>query len=113
MRAEDIFLACKEMGTPVSLATVYRSLNALAAEGRIVRLSVPGQPDRYDGMTVPHQHLVCDVCGELADINILGLESMLQEAAGLDLTGYDLCLHYICPLCRKDNDDERLKRNQN
>ena len=46
--AEQIFLEMKKKNPKIAQATVYNNLNALVDEGKIIRLSEAGFPDRYD-----------------------------------------------------------------
>jgi Fe2+ or Zn2+ uptake regulation protein len=51
----------------VSLATVYRNLRMLAAEGLLVeRADLGGM--RFDGNTAPHDHFTCVTCGRIYDV---------------------------------------------
>ena len=51
----------------VSLATVYRNLRMLAAEGLLTeRADVTGM--RFDGNTAPHDHFTCVTCGRIYDV---------------------------------------------
>jgi len=53
----------------VSLATVYRNLRMLAAEGFLAeRADVAGM--RFDGNTGPHDHFTCLVCGRIFDVPV-------------------------------------------
>ena len=49
--AEQIFLQMKQENSKIAQATVYNNLNALVADGKLIRLSQPGAPDRYDNTT--------------------------------------------------------------
>ena len=49
----------------ISHATVYNNLHTLAENGKIIRISEPGSPDRYDN-TSRHDHLICTVCGKIS-----------------------------------------------
>ena len=49
--AEQIFLQMKQKNSKIAQATVYNNLNALVADGKLIRLSQPGAPDRYDNTT--------------------------------------------------------------
>ena len=60
--AEQIFLQMKQENSKIAQATVYNNLNALVADGKLIRLSQPGAPDRYDN-TTRHDHLICTRCG--------------------------------------------------
>lgn len=101
MTAEEIYLACREQGVKVSVATVYRNLGILAQEGQLRRVHVPGESDRFDFTVKPHSHILCDSCGQLVDIALEDIQAELEQRLGMELTGYDLCLHYICPDCRE------------
>ena len=103
LTAEEIFLRAKSEMPGISLATVYNNLGALAAEGRIRRLHIVGQADRYDRCTNPHEHLICDCCGEIRDLSIPGLGQDLARRIGSDLRPYELNIHYICEPCRNGN----------
>ncbi len=65
--AEMVFEAVKRDLPAISLATVYRNLNLLAKQGKILRLEIGGE-FRFDGDTCRHQHAVCTGCGRVIDI---------------------------------------------
>ena len=53
----------------VSLATVYRNLRMLAAEGFLAeRADEAGM--RFDGNTGPHDHFTCLACGRIYDVPV-------------------------------------------
>lgn len=101
MTAEQVFLALKKTHPSVVLATVYNNLNSLYQQGRIRKISVEGQPDRYDKNT-RHDHLVCRRCGSLSDIHLADLTADLERQTGLSIEGYDLKIQYLCPRCRAE-----------
>jgi len=100
LTAEQIHMALLENGHRMALATVYNNLAQLHSEGRIRKVCVEGYPDRYDRIT-RHDHLVCRVCGRLADICFQDLTPLLQSQTDEELLSYDLQVSYICPACRK------------
>src|SRR5438094_4329384 len=51
----------------VSLATVYRNLRMLAAEGFLAERTDAGGL-RFDGNTGPHDHFTCLSCGRIYDV---------------------------------------------
>lgn len=99
LTAEQIHMALRDSGNRMALATVYNNLAQLYSNGMIRKVSVEGYPDRYDRMT-PHDHLVCRVCGQLADIRFKDLTELLQSQIDEKLLSYDLKVSYICPVCR-------------
>ncbi len=98
--AEQIFFIAKETMPTIVMATVYNNINALTEQGLIRRVSVHGEPDRYDNVIIPHEHLKCDVCGEISDVFMGDFFDELREKSGFQLTSYELNLHYICDKCR-------------
>ncbi len=100
MTAEQIFFAIKEKYPAVVMATVYNNLNSLYEQGKIRKISMEGQPDRYDRNT-RHDHLICRSCGKLSDITLSGLTAQLEQQVGFPIEAYDLRIQYICPECRR------------
>lgn len=100
LTAEQIFFALKERFPSVVMATVYNNLNYLYEQGYIRRISLEGQPERYDKNT-RHDHLICRRCGKLADITLSDLTADLERQIGFPIDGYDLKIQYICPACRE------------
>ncbi len=99
--AEKIYMKLKEQSSKAVLATVYNNLSKLHEQGLIRKISVEGQPDRYDN-TVRHDHLVCKNCGSLTDIKLNDLTPQLMEQIEGEFLSYDLKINYICPICRKN-----------
>ena len=100
LTAEQIFLRLKEKNEKAVLATVYNNLASLYEQGRIRKVSVEGQPDRYDRIK-RHDHLVCRKCGRLSDITLEDLSEKLQAQIAVPILSYDLKINYICPECLK------------
>ena len=100
LTAEQIFLRLKEKNEKAVLATVYNNLAFLYEQGMIRKVSVEGQPDRYDRIK-RHDHLVCRKCGKLSDITLEDLSEKLQAQIDVPILSYDLKINYICPECLK------------
>ena len=100
--ASDVFARVRETTPTMSLATVYRALDALVDQQEIGRGFV-GNVARYDVSASPHHHIVCRDCGSVADMNTplpAGTVRLLRSAAN----GYALNLESIqftgtCPAC--------------
>ena len=79
LTAEQIHMALRENGYRMALATVYNNLAQLYSEGNVRKVCVEGYPDRYD-KTTRHDHLVCRVCGKLADICFMDARAVPQSS---------------------------------
>ena len=99
MTAEQVFSALRQVYPKVALATVYNNLNRLWQEGLIRKVSMEGMPDRYDRIA-RHDHLVCQGCGKLVDVDLGDLTQRLQAQVEVPILAYDLKLMCLCPECR-------------
>lgn len=97
--AEQVFMEMKVNNPKIAQGTVYNNLNALVDEGRIIRISEPGFPDRFDN-TTRHDHMVCIKCGRLADVKLPDFTEEIERNSGEKIISYDLRIRYICPECR-------------
>ena len=101
--AEQVFMEMKANNPKIAQGTVYNNLNALVDEGRIIRISEPGFPDRFDN-TTRHDHMVCIKCGRLADVKLPDFTEEIECDSGEKIISYDLRIRYICPECRNKTD---------
>ncbi len=66
--AEEVFLAVKPQLPKLSLATVYKNLEALVACGAASKLTYGDAAARYDIRTDHHYHARCLQCGQITDV---------------------------------------------
>ena len=98
--AEHIFMEMKNNNSKVVQATVYNNLKTLLQEGKIIRITEPGCPDRYDN-TTRHDHIICSRCGKLADIRLEDMTESIEKQLGYKIESYELKVRYICRACKK------------
>jgi Fur family peroxide stress response transcriptional regulator len=99
---EELYEAIKKKFPSISLATVYKNINAMMEQGFIEEVRVPGQKSKYELTKSPHSHIVCGHCGKVEDID-LDLEKVTQTAANVshyDITEKTLILTGVCPKCK-------------
>ncbi len=101
LNAEQIYsMAAKEM-PGIALATIYNNLKHLSDHGFIRKIGVADGADFYDKSIKPHDHIICDICGKISDINHGGMKQALERAIGSRITSYELNVHYVCTDCKK------------
>jgi Fur family ferric uptake transcriptional regulator len=86
----------------VSLATVYRNLRMLAAEGLLTeRADLGGM--RFDGNTDPHDHFTCVACGRIYDVPALGHPRARARVAraGFEVLTQRIEFYGRCGACRR------------
>ncbi len=99
--AEQIFLEAKQKKPNIAIGTVYRNLGILSENGDILHIPILNGPDRYDKTLTPHEHMLCENCGQVVDADIGDLTSLLARHCGLDIRSYELNLKGICPECKR------------
>lgn len=104
--ADQVYTALKTDNPNLSLGTVYRNLNQLSEMGMLLKIRIADGSDRFDGRTDDHYHMVCDECSQVYDIELTeldGLNSVISQKYGHELTVVTLNLNGICCECRKKN----------
>jgi Fur family peroxide stress response transcriptional regulator len=102
--ADDVFVALARRRLGIGKATVYRTLDALAALGVIVRVAHPGSVARFDARADRHHHLVCDACGAMHDLDhesYDGLRLPSTRATGFVAHDYSVQVRGLCARCAK------------
>lgn len=67
--AEQVFVAVRQKIANISLATVYKALEALVGAGVALKLANADGPARYDCHCEDHYHLRCVATGEIRDLD--------------------------------------------
>ncbi|CAN5762667.1 transcriptional repressor [soil metagenome] len=92
-------LALKEV-PGIGLATVYRSLKSLAADGHVVAVEIPGQAPRYERSDKGHHHhFMCRQCNGVFELETCldGVKSMAPN--GFRVDDHEIILYGICNTC--------------
>ena len=82
--AQQIHQMLSERGHEIGLATVYRTLNAMAEQGQLeVFLQPTGEHTylRCEPRAEHHHHLVCRTCGRTVDVAAPELEQLVEALA--------------------------------
>lgn len=100
LTADEIFALARQQMPRIARGTIYRNLKLMEQDKLISRLEMPDGPDRFDKTSHPHGHLLCDGCGDLQDVPVVGLIRDLEASLGTEVRSYQLTIHYLCPACR-------------
>lgn len=101
--AEDVFLAVKQRLPKISLATVYKNLEALVACGAVSKWTYGDAAARYDIRTDYHYHTRCLKCGKLSDLDVKESGELLKNirpSADFIVEDYRLELLGRCRKCQ-------------
>ena len=105
--AQQIFEDLHSQGHRVGLATVYRSLQGLAEDGRVDTLRSSDGESLYRSCTSNHHHhhLVCRECGFTEEIEQSQIESWVTSVAqahGFAGVKHSLELFGTCSSCQAE-----------
>ena len=106
LSAQEVHERLAAAGARVGIASVYRVLDLLAAEGLLTRVDLGDgvaryEPARPDGHH--HHHLVCGDCGRVEAFEDDALERELTRVAtrlGYAMDAHEVVLRGACDACR-------------
>ncbi len=110
--ADEVYEMVRRRLPRISLGTVYRNLDILAANGAILKLQTAGTQRRFDGNVGHHYHVRCVRCGRIEDVAIgpiAAIENAFRKASTFDILGHRLECTGLCPKCRAASRNARRK----
>ncbi len=105
--AEQLHRAVQRRIPTLSLATVYKNLEALKAIGAVADVNPLHEQGRYEaalpgtGAGHPHHHLVCTSCKKVRDLHDSELDRLrVRDAQGFDVRAVRVQAEGLCPDCQ-------------
>jgi Fur family ferric uptake transcriptional regulator len=101
--ADEVYERVRRKLPKISLATVYRNLEALSREGLINKLELGSSQKRFDPLIDDHYHIRCSVCHKIEDVPKQPgqqIDSMIKKISKYKITGHTLEFTGICPECQ-------------
>jgi Fur family ferric uptake transcriptional regulator len=104
--AQRLHARLHDAGSPIGLATVYRALGDLAAEGEADSLQSPDGEALYRTCATGghHHHLICRVCGTTVEIAADEVESWAHDVAarnGFTAPSHVVDVFGLCAECTR------------
>ena len=104
LTVDDLYAQLKEHFPSLSLATVYKNINAMLEKGLVFELKLKGRKDHYELVKEHHSHVICESCGKIKDLD---LPLLIQADMAKKITNYNInsataTLYGTCPDCLKD-----------
>lgn len=99
--AEEIYKAINRNDPRASLATVYKSLHAMARAGLIREVTVDGAAVRFESHMDKHHHFVCERCGRVEDIDWFEVPALAtrNRLGHRKLREYEVLMRGLCSHC--------------
>lgn len=104
--ADELHARIKKRLPRISLTTVYRNLEILAAAGVIRKIEISGRQKRFDWDRHQHHHIYCVRCHRVDNITLAPEGPLLSTAdeRGYAVTGFRIEFAGYCPDCQKQDD---------
>lgn len=113
--AEELYHELKRRGEKLSLSTVYLNLGVLKHAGLVREFTGASGEALYDSNVGPHHHLICTVCGRVADLPEIIVQGTVvtdllklraQTVSGWQVDEPKLGFQGTCPQCRSAPESE-------
>ncbi len=104
--AEELSRALGDAGQAVGIATVYRGLAFLEAEGLVASIQLADRKRYERADKAHHDHMVCTACGHIEEFAHATIEALQEAAArerGFTISGHQLVMFGRCADCTKGN----------
>ena len=101
--ADEVYCSIVDSYPGISKATVYRNLNHLAQEGQLLKISVPGAADKYDGSLHEHYHAICRICERFIDLAVetpIKVDLKVPVMQENEIDDYIILFSGVCASCR-------------
>jgi len=102
--AQSLHQKMREVGSTIGLATVYRTLHALAQDGVADALSIEGENLYRACSPGHHHHLICRQCGVTTEVEAGEIEVWAGSVAakyGYSNPQHIVDIFGVCPSCRE------------
>jgi len=97
---EEIYETIKEMFPSISLATIYKNINAMKEEGIISEICLHQKP-KFEIDKAPHAHFICKKCGSVQDIPFNDIIKNDFDKKYPD-SKKELYIYGVCKKCEKE-----------
>ncbi len=102
MNIDDLYNNLLEKFPSISLATIYKNVNAMVEKIFLNEVKVPDAKTVYELVKEEHSHLVCSSCGRIEDIVIdtSVLNSSLASVSNFKINNTEVIFQGICEKCQ-------------
>lgn len=102
LTAKETYEEARKIIPNISLGTVYRVLNKLADNHKILRITTKSGIDHFDRIPKKkHNHFICNQCGKITDIFKTDYIFDKKELKDYQITNVEITFTGICNECKK------------
>ncbi len=102
LTANEIYDQARQTIANISLGTVYRILNDLADNRKILRITTKSGIDHFDRLDEEnHQHFICNDCGKIVDVFHTDFSYRDEELKDYQIDNVKITFTGLCDDCLK------------
>lgn len=101
--AIEIYTIARSFIKNISLGTIYRNINLLENQGKIKRIKMKDNIDRFDNCLSKHAHFICINCSKIIDIENEFLNGY-SNICGNKVLDLEVNFKGICSDCLKERE---------
>lgn len=98
----ELYEKIHKKNSKIGKATVYRNINKLVDEGKVLKISLGENEEHYDGHTHNHYHLYCKCCKKIYDIEDIkekNFKERLEKENNIQIDSTKIVFYGICKNC--------------
>lgn len=105
MNIDELYKKLLEKFPSISLATIYKNVNAMVERVFLNEVKIPEAKSVYELAKEAHSHLVCSSCGKIEDITIDTsiLQNSIKDKSSFQVENIDVIFTGICKLCQNSS----------
>lgn len=102
MNIDDLYKNLLEKFPSISLATIYKNVNAMIEKIFLIEVKVPQAKSVFELAKEQHSHLVCSSCGKIEDIYIdtSAVNNSLMAISNFKIDTTDVVFTGTCSKCQ-------------
>ncbi len=103
MNIDDLYNKLLEKFPSISLATIYKNINAMCEKLFLSEVKIPNSKAVYELVKSDHAHIICKVCGSIEDMNLdtSSLENEVLSLSNFKIESSSIVLSGVCSKCSK------------
>jgi Fur family peroxide stress response transcriptional regulator len=99
---DKLYEEVKNKFSSVSLATIYKNINAMITNSLLEEVKLPNEKSVYEIIKEKHAHLLCNKCNNIIDVDV-SLDNIAKDVStklNFTVVQSDLVLSGICQDCK-------------
>lgn len=103
MNIDDLYKKLLKKFPSISLATIYKNVNAMIEKIFLSEVKIPNSKPVYELVKSEHAHMVCSNCGYIEDISLdtVSLVNQAVDISNFKVESTSIVLSGLCPKCSK------------